>query len=254
MLKYKSSLLSIVKGAFTLNSRYLLTILTYILVQFSGIIFGVKLLLANGVSREHAMAIWTVISFSVGLLIVLLILIPDMKERHQTVGRVSRLAAMGWASIGVVLAFLAQIVAAQIEMLLGIEVGSENTEILVKIAMETPIFIVVTSVIGPIFEEIIFRQIIFGSLYKKFNFWIAAIVSSLIFAAVHFDFTHIIIYTAMGLVFAFLYVKTKRILVPIVAHVSMNSFVVLIRVFFADDIEKLQTQYEQLQSFIGGFL
>lgn len=226
----------------------------YIFVQFSGILFGVNLLLQNGIAKEDAVAIWTVISFSGGLLVVILLLIPDIKERHKTSNRVSKTAAAGWAITGVFLAFIAQIIAAQIEMMLGIEMGSENTEILVEIAMETPIFIIVTSVVGPIFEEIIFRQIIFGSLYTRFNFWIAAIISSLIFAAVHFDFTHIIIYAAMGLVFSFLYVKTKRILVPIVAHVSMNTFVVLVRILFADDMERLQKQYEQMQSFVGGFL
>ena len=226
----------------------------YILVQFSGVIFGFDLLLANGVPKQHALAIWTVISFSVGLIIVLLILIPDMKARHTNTDRVSRGSAVGWAITGIILAFLAQIIAAQIEMMLGIEMGSENTEVLVEIAKVTPIFIIVTSIVGPIFEEIIFRQIIFGSLYKKLNFWLAAIISSLIFATVHFDFKHIIVYTAMGLVFSFLYVKTKRILVPIFAHVSMNTFVVLVRIIFADDMEKLQQQYEQMQSFIGGFL
>jgi membrane protease YdiL (CAAX protease family) len=226
----------------------------YIFVQFSGILFGVDLLLRNGVPKDDAIATWTVISFTVGLLVVILLLLPDIKERHHTGNRVSRTQAAGWAISGIFFAFLAQIIAAQIEMLLGIEMGSENTEILVEIAMETPIFIIVTSIVGPIFEEIIFRQIIFGSLYSRFNFWIAAIISSLIFAAVHFDFTHIIIYTAMGLVFSFLYVKTKRILVPIVAHVSMNTFVVLVRIIFADDMEKMQKQYEQMQSFVGGLL
>ncbi|MEC1718115.1 CPBP family intramembrane glutamic endopeptidase [Schinkia azotoformans] len=237
-----------------MKSRYLLTILMYIFVQFSGILFGVDLLLRNGISKDDAVAIWTVISFSGGLLVVILLLLPDIKARHNTNNRVSRTRAAGWAISGIFLAFLAQVIAAQIEMMLGIKMGSENTEILVEIAMQTPIFIIVTSVVGPIFEEIIFRQIIFGSLYTRFNFWIAAITSSLIFAAVHFDFTHIIIYTAMGLVFSFLYVKTKRILVPIVAHVSMNTFVVLVRILFADDMEKLQEQYEQVQSFVGGFL
>ncbi|WP_017754993.1 CPBP family intramembrane glutamic endopeptidase [Calidifontibacillus oryziterrae] len=237
-----------------MNARYWFTILTYILVQFSGAVFGFDLLLASGVPKEHTLAIWTVISFSVGLLIVLFLLIPDMKERHHTEGRVSKSTAFGWTIAGIGLAFFAQVIAAQIEMKLGIEMGSENTEILVEIAKTTPIFIIVTSVVGPIFEEIIFRQIIFGSLYRKFNFWIAAIISSLIFAAVHVDFTHILIYTAMGFVFSFLYVKTKRILVPIMAHVSMNTFVVVVRIFLGDYFEKMQQQYEQLQGFIGGIL
>lgn len=236
-----------------MKGRYWFTILMYILVQFSGVVFGVELLISNGVPKNHALAIWTVISFTIGLLIVLLLLLPDMKDRHNVEGRVTRTSAFGWTITGIFLAFFAQVIAAQIEMKLGIKMGSENTEILVEIAKATPVFIIVTSIIGPIFEEIIFRQIIFGSLYRKFNFWIAAIISSLIFAAVHVDFTHLLVYTAMGFVFSFLYVKTKRILVPILAHVSMNTFVVVIRVIYADDIDRLQQQYQQMQNFIGGF-
>ncbi|MCG3057195.1 CPBP family intramembrane metalloprotease, partial [Escherichia coli] len=76
----------------------------------------------------------------------------------------------------------AQSVAAMIEMnLLGIEPGSENTEMILNLVKVTPLLIVVTSVIGPILEEIIFRKIIFGSLYRKYNFFISAFISSLIF-------------------------------------------------------------------------
>ncbi|WP_102349598.1 CPBP family intramembrane glutamic endopeptidase [Bacillus sp. Marseille-P3661] len=235
-----------------MKTRYLLTILTYILVQFSGYLFGFKLLLSMGMSNDSALAIWTVISFTVGLIIVMILLVPDIKQRHDSRERVSRLVAAQWAIGGVFLAFFAQYVAAIIETyVFGIEVGSENTDMLVEIAKATPIFIIVTSIVGPIFEEIIFRQIIFGSLYKKFNFWLAAIFSSIIFAVVHMDFAHLLVYTAMGFVFSYLYVKTKRILVPIVAHVSMNTFVVVIRFVFADDLEKLQQQYDQMQSFIS---
>lgn len=117
-----------------------------------------------------------------------------------------------------------------------------------------PLLVIVVSIIGPILEEIIFRQIIFGSLYKKFNFFISALISSLIFAVVHMDFTHLLIYTAMGFTFAFLYVRTKRIIVPIFAHVAMNTFVVVVQTIFADDIERIMKQAEKLQqTFIGGF-
>lgn len=256
MLKYEGNYSNIIemKEYSILKSRYWFTILTYILVQLSGYAFGYDLLLAAGVPKEHALAIWSVISFTIGLFIILVLLLPDIRERHQYNDRISRTSAAWWSIGGVFLAFFAQVIAAQIEMLLGIKMGSENTEVLVQIAKTTPVFILVTSIVGPILEEIIFRQIIFGSLYKKINFWLSAIISSLIFAALHIDFTHIIIYTAMGLAFSFLYVKTKRILVPIIAHVSMNTFVVVIRVVFVDDINKLQQQYEQIQSsFIGGF-
>ncbi len=44
---------------------------------------------------------------------------------------------------------------------------------------------------------------------------------------IHLDFLHILVYTAMGFVFAFLYVQTKRIIVPIIVHAGMNTLVVV---------------------------
>ncbi len=216
------------------------------------------ILLRNmGVSQDRIPGIWSMISFSIGLTIVLLLLIPDMRNRHLTRDRSSRGEAIRWSIIGVFMVFAAQYIAAFLEMtLFGIEPGSENTETIVEFARAVPSFIIVISVLGPILEEIIFRLVIFGALYKRFNFWIAGFVSSLIFAAVHFDFTHLLIYTAMGFVFAFLYVKTKRILVPIVAHVALNLFVALVNVVFYDDLMNLQRQLEEMSMsmFIGGLL
>ena len=51
----------------------------------------------------------------------------------------------------------------------------------------------------------------------------------------------------MGFVFAFLYVKTKRILVPIAAHVLMNTFVVAIQTLFAEEIESIMREAERMQ-------
>lgn len=237
-----------------MNKRYFYVVLTYILVQLSGFI-GAPLLLSikPDLTNEEVFAIWTIISFSVGLITVLLLLKPDIKDRHRYSNRSSKLDALKWSFIGIFMALGAQYIAALIEMnLFGIEMGSENTEILVDVTKVIPLFIIVTSIIGPILEEIIFRKIIFGSLYNRFNFWIAAFISSLIFAAVHMDFEHLLIYSAMGFTFAFLYVKTKRIIVPIIAHISMNTLVVIVRVIFADDLQELENKLEQVQTIIGG--
>ncbi len=207
-----------------------------------------------GVPIEQIPGIWSIISFSIGLIIVLLLLIPDIKNRHFTRGRASRWEAVQWSIIGIFMVFAAQYAAAFIELLLGIEPGSENTEAIVEFAKVVPEFIIVISIIGPILEEIVFRLVIFGVLYKRFNFWFAALFSSLIFAVTHFDFDHLLIYTAMGFVFAFLYAKTKRIIVPIVAHISLNLFVSLINIVFAERIQEIIKQLEQQTSFIiGGF-
>ncbi len=233
--------------------RYWFVLLVYIIAQFSGLL-GFPLLSTAGVQEDKIVGFWTVISFAAALAVILFLMRTDMKERHLNPDRSGRGEAALWSVLGIFMALAAQSIAGLIEVnVFGIEAGSENTEMLVEIAKITPIFIFVTSVIGPILEEVVFRKIIFGSLYKRFNFWISGIASSLIFAAVHFDPKHLLIYTAMGLTFAYLYVKTKRIIVPIIAHVAMNSLVVGVQIIFEDQIREMQQQAEMIQSFIGGF-
>ncbi|MET3506456.1 CPBP family intramembrane glutamic endopeptidase [Halalkalibacter oceani] len=230
-----------------MNKRYWWILITYVIMQLSAIP-GVIILRNLGVAQEQIPGIWSLFSFGLGFLVILLLLAPDMRDRHMVRGRSSRGEAVRWTIIGVFMVFAAQYAAALIEVyLFGIEAGSENTQQIIEFAQALPAFIIVVSVIGPILEEIVFRLVIFGALYKRFNFWIAGFISSLIFAAIHFDFTHLLVYTAMGFVFAYLYVRTKRILVPIVAHVSLNLFVSVVNVLLVDDLERWMRQLEELE-------
>jgi membrane protease YdiL (CAAX protease family) len=242
------------KGDSILTKRYWWIIIIYILAQFSGLL-GIPLLVQLGVPREQVQGLWIVGSFFVAFILILILLIPDMKDRHSIEGRSTRGQAVLWAILGVFMVFAAQYIAIIIEMLaFNIDPGSDNTEQITEFARAVPMFIIVLTVIGPILEEIIFRLIIFGAIYKKYNFWIAAITSSLIFSVVHWDFEHTLVYVAAGLAFAFLYVKTKRILVPIIAHVAINTFVVLVQVVYGDKLLELLEKFEQIQQFIGGYI
>lgn len=235
----------------SLNKQYWFIILTYVLMQLSGI-FGFPILLAMGYEETEAQGIWTIFSFTIGLIIVLLILQRAPKTTLRNRPKASVGASIGWAIGGIFLAYFSQIIAATIEMyILGIDPGSENTEDIIKLIVSFPLVILVSSLFGPILEEVIFRKIIFGSLYKKMNFFFAGLISSIIFAVVHIDFTHILLYTAMGFAFAFLYVSTKRIIVPIIAHVAMNTIVVILQLNY-DRIMEFQEELEKMQLIIGG--
>ncbi|WP_216831741.1 CPBP family intramembrane glutamic endopeptidase [Alkalihalobacterium elongatum] len=237
-----------------MSKRYWWVLITYIAMHFSAFI-GVPLLKLYDVPTERIPGIWSTVSFSAALLIIIILLLPDIKNRHEARDRSSKMDAAMWSILGVILAFVAQYISIYISVfLLGVEPGSENTERISEYARVFPLFIIVMAVIGPILEEIIFRKVIFGSLYKKFNFIIAALISSLIFAVVHADLDYLLVYTALAFVFAYLYVKTKRILVPIIAHVAMNTLAVLVHVIYGEHLDELRQQLEQIQSFIGGFL
>ncbi len=248
-----------------MKKQYWWIIVTYILMQLSGIA-GLPLLLKTGLydnrgftNEEKFQLItghWSIISFFIALCVVIWLLRTDIRDRHLDAMRSSVPATIGWIFIGFFLAIISQSIAGMIEMyLLGITPGSENTDRLMDIARTTPWFLIVISIIGPILEEIVFRKILFGTLYKRFNFFVVAIISSLVFATIHFDFTHLLVYTSMGLVFAFLYVKTKRIIVPIATHVAMNTLVAIGQIFMSNEqIQEMIKEAEKMQGFIGGFL
>lgn len=176
-----------------------------------------------------SISIWTVFSFFVTLLITLYYLKDEITVRNRNLRSIP--LVLGWSVYGVLLALIAQRIAIMIETLLGVDVGSENTENILDLINVVPIMIFVPSIIGPILEEIIFRKIIFGFLYKKTNFFLAALISSIIFSAAHMEFEHLLLYSAIGFTFSYLYVKTDRIIIPILAHILMNTYVVMSQFF-----------------------
>ncbi|WNS75953.1 CPBP family intramembrane glutamic endopeptidase [Bacillus sp. DTU_2020_1000418_1_SI_GHA_SEK_038] len=243
-----------------MRKEYWYILIAYIGMQLSSLI-GVPFIAFWGTLYGKSMAdmetiavtSWIVISFTITLIITLALLRKEMKESLSLRNATSAGSSIAWAIGGVFLALFAQSIAANIENLIGIEMGSENTQQIIRLIQASPLVVVVSSIIGPILEEIIFRKIIFGTLYQRLNFFLSALISSVIFALAHFEFEHILLYSAMGFTFAFLYVKTKQILVPIFAHVAMNTLVVIIQ-FNRENIENWIKEAEKMQSFIGGFL
>lgn len=183
-----------------------------------------------------AIGYWNIFIFSVALIWILILLKNEFNIRNV---KIKGNEILTWGLGGVLLAFVAQMIGIQIESYLGIDLGSENTKEILLIIKYVPLLVIVSSIIGPILEEIVFRKIIFGILYQKYNFFIAALISSIIFSLAHFDFEHIILYTLMGLVFSYLYVRTNHIMVPIIAHTMMNTIVVIIQFMYQNDINQM---------------
>ncbi|MBM7573613.1 CPBP family intramembrane glutamic endopeptidase [Aquibacillus albus] len=231
--------------------RYWYIIFIYLAAQLSGAIV-IPFIGFIDVDPTALVVGWLVISLTIGLFFILYLLRDEMKqgmERGPGIGSI-----ILWCIIGFFLAYFAQFASIMFEThVLNIKPGSENTMELMKVARAAPIFILVITVIAPILEEIIFRKIIFGSIYKRTNFILAALSSAFIFALIHNDLPHILTYTAVGIVFAFLYVQTKRIIVPIIAHMMINSLAVLGQYHLdPEELEKMLEEFEKIQMIIIG--
>ncbi|MFP7254855.1 type II CAAX endopeptidase family protein [Terribacillus goriensis] len=236
-------------------ARYWFVILTYIVMQLSSIL----LLPFVPWMREHSLDIvtisywWSLISFLVAVIIVCILLRNDMRTpamRNSTgIGM-----TIVWIIIGLFAALAGQVIASLIEMyVLNIRQASENTSGIMDAVRAVPAFALIVVVFAPVLEEIIFRKILFGEIYKRTNFFVAVLISALVFGAVHGDFLHLLQYFVMGVIFAALYVKTKRIIVPIITHGLMNLYVVINQLSISPEkLEEMQKQLENMQMIIFG--
>ena len=114
-------------------------------------------------------------------------------------------------------------------ILLGISISIIYNMIIFKLGIKFDITsiplildIIASGIIGPIFEEILFRYSLINKLSKFNNNTLCIILSSFIFAICHNGITTIIYAFIIGIFNSYYYIKKKDILVPITIHISAN--------------------------------
>ena len=89
--------------------------------------------------------------------------------------------------------------------------------------------ILCSGIMGPIFEEFLFRFDLTRRL-SLFNNKKRAIIllSSIVFALCHIGITTIIYAFIVGIINSYIYMKDNNIIKPIILHMSMNTFVIFL--------------------------
>jgi len=83
-------------------------------------------------------------------------------------------------------------------------------------------FFLVGGVIGPVWEEIFFRGIIFG-FFRRWGVYAAILISTALFVLPHYDGHHLPLTQIVGgIVFAIAYEKEKNLMVPVTIHCLGN--------------------------------
>jgi len=119
-----------------------------------------------------------------------------------------------WLILGAVLVFVVAVLNAVILLLLDLN----DTHKVYEIISGVPAWILVVAVlVAPITEELFFR----GALFPR----VGMVLSSLLFSLFHISYgsvAEIIGAFLIGMVFAFVYKKSKSIITPILLHVGFN--------------------------------
>ncbi|WP_428670607.1 lysostaphin resistance A-like protein [Reyranella sp.] len=87
------------------------------------------------------------------------------------------------------------------------------------------------AVLAPIVEELVFRGLIYGWIAGRWGTMAGFIVSSLAFAAAHFEPAHIVLVLPLGLLFGWMRRRTDSLLPSLVCHILNNGFALLAAVY-----------------------
>ena len=91
----------------------------------------------------------------------------------------------------------------------------------------TTLGILSIGVLGPICEELIFREAVLGSLLRRDVKPVTAIIfSAIVFGIVHLNPQQVPFAAIIGALLGYIYYKTGNIVVPCIIHIANNSFAV----------------------------
>ena len=95
---------------------------------------------------------------------------------------------------------------------------------------ETMNALVYMALLGPVVEELAFRFVFFRAVREKLSFLPAATVSSALFGVAHFrypDPMKVVICIGAGVIFCWIYEKSKTILAPTLVHALNNAWMAI---------------------------
>ena len=194
---------------------------------------------ASGVSE----LVQGIVTDTVGLIIVILWLIRWHPEWRQAIGfppkgRRLREALTG-AALGLAVLIAASVASAIILAILQSATGGAKQTLPDQVRSDLSpgavlAFAVLALVVAPITEEFVFRGLLFRTIRDRHRFLVAAIVSALLFGAVHFvavnDWQSTVALQATmvitGLGLATIYEKRGNLVASIAAHAAFNAVAV----------------------------
>ena len=163
-------------------------------------------------------------------------LIQQWNEIRKTKRKFFFEVLKGWLLL-FIMTILFALLSEILKQVLGLSGQGQNEASIQSAFKEQPLLIAVFAcVIGPVVEEVFFRQILLKYLRKCLSSWLSIFIVGLAFALIHMhsldlsEWINAIYYLGGGLAFSIIYVKEKEnIYYPLAVHMIVNSlsFIIL---------------------------
>lgn len=98
----------------------------------------------------------------------------------------------------------------------------------IKVTIPVYLSLISSGIIGPIYEEILFRYLLYNRLKKKYSIRKSILITTIIFALIHISPIKIIYAFILGLILNITYEKYHNIKAPILIHIAANTIVIFL--------------------------
>lgn len=158
--------------------------------------------------------------------------VRDARHLYRAMGAASLL---GWGVAGGLAVKAASDAATYVESLFVPRIQENNPLVTNPDAFSNPVVLallfVSVALVAPLAEELFYRGMLFGMLRRR-GFWVAAIVSSVLFGAAHLTLTLFLPLTLTGFGLAVIYERAKTLWAPTLAHAVFNGVALLATLAF----------------------
>lgn len=164
--------------------------------------------------------------FLIGLLAVVVAVAPLGKAAFPALGL--RPANWKYPVLGALGTLFLSVAVSQI----GIEPqGMKQVIEVVREPHELILSLLLLSVLAPIVEELVFRGLLYGWIAGRWGGTAGLVVSSLAFAAAHWEPAHIVLVLPLGFLFGWLRRRTDSLMPSLFSHIANNGFALLAAVY-----------------------
>ncbi len=210
--------------------KYLVAFLAVIIYAVAQILCGMAAFALNAeegankldVATEHPMLIAVTVAVSAILAVLVISLMKNISWKTAFDGFRCSPGAVCLAILGGLLVSLGMNV---LQELVNLE---DLTMLVLKNMTDSVVGIIAIAIVGPICEELVFREGIQGYLQRNGAApWVAIIFSSICFGLIHMNPAQTYFAVIMGLVLSILYWRTGNVMLCSLLHILNNSLAVV---------------------------
>jgi membrane protease YdiL (CAAX protease family) len=159
----------------------------------------------------------------------------SLVERQESLSRLRHARTWWWALAAGLATFVFSTLMSAGGRALGLDLKPSNLDLIEAGFAQYPIFLPLFAVVlAPLYEELLFRRVLFGRLWQAGWPVLGLVLSSVVFAFVHelpglngkpptSTLFLILVYAGMGAIFAWVYQHTRTLWAPITAHILNNA-------------------------------